>query len=131
MRTPSFYVYKMYTVHHDATLLPALLNTEVYEFAGREVPALSVSASKTSDGIIHISIANLNPGKEIPLECDIRGQAIQNVSAEILTADEINAFNDFGDKESVVPKEFRDFKMKDPGILVNVPSKSVVVLKIK
>ena len=131
VRTPSFYVYKMFTVHHDATLLPVALHTEDYSFADRTVPALSVSASRSQDGSMHLSIANLNPGKDIRLDCDVRGQGFSDVSGEMLTAEKINGCNDFDGKEEVQPQAFNAFRVSGNKIMITGPSKSVVVLKIK
>jgi len=131
VRTPSFYVYKMYTVHHDATLLPTVLHSENYAFEDREVPALSVSASISENGTVHISLVNLNPEKNIPLDCEIRGQEYKLISGTVLTAEKLNAFNDFDDEEQVLPVEFDDYKITETGISLTLPSKSVVVLNIK
>jgi alpha-L-arabinofuranosidase len=73
VKTPSFYVFKMYTVHHDATLLPSDVTSDKYTFGNESIPALSASASKDDSGKIHVTISNLDPtnGKEVT--CDLRG----------------------------------------------------------
>ena len=42
--TPTYHVYDMYKVHHDATLLPIELSGPDYVFDGDTLPALSASA---------------------------------------------------------------------------------------
>ena len=44
--TPTYWVYWLYKVHHDATLLPVSLTTDKYELNGKTMDAVSVSASK-------------------------------------------------------------------------------------
>src|SRR5690606_35555919 len=51
--TPTYHVFEMYTVHHDATLLPIVLDAGEYTYDGQSVPALSASASKDQQGRIH------------------------------------------------------------------------------
>jgi alpha-N-arabinofuranosidase len=129
--TPSYYVFKMYKVHHDATLLPVTLNCEDYQLENEKIPALSASASKEKNGLIHVSMANLNPTKSIDLTCEIRGVKITHFTGEILTAQNINDFNDFGQEAKVYPVEFEAGKLKDGTLSISLPAKSIVVLELK
>jgi alpha-N-arabinofuranosidase len=56
-----------------------LLNTDLkcedYISGDKKIPALSASASIDNDNRIHISIANLNPGKKIKVVCPISGHS--------------------------------------------------------
>jgi alpha-N-arabinofuranosidase len=129
--TPSYYVFKMYKVHHDATLLPINLKCEDYEFGEEKIPAIHVSASEDKNGIIHISLVNLNPNKSVEIDCQLRGRTVTKVTGEILTADKINAFNDFDKEEEVFPVEFKEAKIKGQNLTIDLPSKSVVVLELQ
>ena len=60
--TPTYYVFKMYSVHQDATLIPVNLETGKYEIGGKTVPAIDASAS-IKDGIVSITMCNLDPNK--------------------------------------------------------------------
>jgi len=128
--TPSYYVFKMYKVHQDAILLPSEIKCEDYQFGEEKVPALNVSASVNKDGIIYISIVNVNPNKNMRLECEIRGAKVSSVSGEILTAKEINAFNDFDRNERVFPVKFSGAKTKGEKLIIDVPAKSVIILEL-
>lgn len=44
--TPTYHVFDMYQVHHDAVLLPARLECDDYEHEGEKIPSISVSASR-------------------------------------------------------------------------------------
>ena len=129
--TPSYYVFKMYTAHHDATLLPTYLECEDYVFEEEKIPAVNASASIDKEGFIHISLCNLNPEKNIKISCDIRGTDISGFTGQILTAEKINNFNDFGKEEKVFLTEFRDAKLDGNKLIINLPSKSVVMLELK
>lgn len=130
--TPSYYIFKMYKVHHDATLLPVDLKTVDYRYEDKSIPALSASASRSEDGSIHLTISNLNPHKQVTLTCELRG--MEDVSferGEILTAPEINAYNDFGKDEVVFPGKFDDIERDGNMLTVHMPAKSVVLLELK
>ncbi len=73
VKTPSFYVFKMYKVHQDATLLPITVECEDYEYDGMKLPSVSASASQNNDGIINISLTNINPDRESAISLDLLG----------------------------------------------------------
>lgn len=58
--TPMYHVFEFYTVHHDATLLPASLDAGSYTYNGESIPAVSASASRNQGGVIHITLTNLD-----------------------------------------------------------------------
>jgi alpha-N-arabinofuranosidase len=97
----------------------------------RGIPSISASASVDKEGKVHISIANLNPNKEITLTCPVVGDSFKSVSGEVLTAKEMAAFNTFEKSDIVEPVVFNGFKMKDGILTVTMPAKSVVVLELK
>ncbi|MGC9341879.1 MAG: alpha-N-arabinofuranosidase [Bacteroidales bacterium] len=130
VKTPTFYAFKMFKVHHDATLLPFELQSENYFYEDEKISSLSVSASKDKEGKIHVSIVNLDPDNKRDLICDIKGANLKSVSAEIITARDMNAFNDFNSAEQVNIKEFKDFKMQDDKLNISLPAKSVVMVEI-
>lgn len=53
------------------------------------------------------------------------------VSARILTSKNVSDFNDFGKKAKVAPAEFKDYKITDEGIEINIPAASIVSFAIK
>jgi alpha-N-arabinofuranosidase len=130
--TPTYYVFKMFKAHQDAVLLPVNVQCENYTYQGNSVPALTVSASKDAQGRIHISAANLDPNRAFDVAYDLRGlDKPVRVKGEILTAQAMNAYNDFGKPEAVRPAAFSDFKVSGHSIRISLPSKSVVVLEVE
>jgi alpha-N-arabinofuranosidase len=129
--TPTYHVFRMFKVHQDARLLKTDLVCEDYVLGNRSIPAISASASIDKEGKVHISIANLNPNKEIMLDCPLIGETFKNVTGEVLTAKEMNAHNTFENTEAVKPASFNGYKLKDGILTVTMPPKSVVVLKLK
>lgn len=58
--TPTYYVFKMYKVHQDATYLPLELNCDTMNVRdNRKLPMISATASKDKNGKVHLSISML------------------------------------------------------------------------
>ena len=132
--TPTYYVFEMYKVHQDAEFIPVEYATsEIANSDKGPVPSLSVTASR-KDGAVNVDITNpdLKNGQTILLTWDTLGKVKkENVSARILTAKRINAYNDFGKQPEVTPVEFKDFKVTDKGIEIKAPAMSIIAIAIK
>ena len=132
VKTPTFYLFKMYKVHQNADLLPINLICEDYEYNGDKIPAVTASASKNAQGEINISLANVNPNKDLEIEIELNGISNSNKSkGEIIVSKNMNDFNDFGEEEKVNIKAFTGFKLSENSVKLNLPAKSVVTLNIK
>ena len=95
------------------------------------LPSVSASASKDSQGKIHVSLANFNPNKGTEVEIDFRGaDKLSTVMGEIITAPAMNDYNDFGVPEKVNIKSFSGYKLDKNFLKISLPSKSVVTLEI-
>jgi len=129
--TPSYWVFEMDTVHHDATLLPSDLQCVGYTFGDKTIPAVSASASRDQAGKIHVTLCNLNPNRSVELPCELSGARAKKISGRILTAPEMNAHNTFEQPDKVKPAEFNDCKLTDKGFVTTLPAKSVVVLEVE
>jgi len=129
--TPTYHVFEMYKVHHDATLLPLAVNSGTYAMDGRELPSVSASASKDADGTVHISVVNIEPAEDIELLIDLRGGDYKDVSARILTAPELNTHNTFDRPEEIKPATFKEVKIKKNILSLDMPAKSIIVLEVK
>jgi len=131
--TPTYYVYFLYTVHQDATLLPSELTAFEYAFEGQQdkLPAMNVSASRDKAGKIHVSLVNIDPHNAVDVTAQLAGAKAQKISGKILTAPEINSHNTFEKPTVVEPASFQDAKATEGGFTVKVPAKSIVVLEIE
>jgi alpha-N-arabinofuranosidase len=128
--TPTYYVFKMYSVHQDAVLLPIDVQGESCISGKDTISALSVSASRSKDGRIHISLANLDPEKAQNLRCEVKGTSGSKVTGEVITAATMNAHNDFGKPEAVNVKPFTGAQLRNGILTVTLPAKSVVTLEV-
>jgi alpha-N-arabinofuranosidase len=128
--TPTYHVFRMFSVHQNARLLNIDLKCEDYSYGEKTIPSVTASASVDNEGRVHISMANLNPGKQITVSCPIIGGEYKKVTGELLTAPEMNSFNSFDKPEAVKPVAFSGYTFKDGILTVTMPSKSVVVLEV-
>jgi alpha-L-arabinofuranosidase len=129
--TPTYYVFKMYKIHQDATLIPeTLLNIPEYKSDKINMPLINSSASIDKAGNINITICNMSDEKGFDINIEMVNTNIKNIKGEIVTADKINSFNDFGKEPEVFSKDFKDFKINKQSVDVKLPSKSVVLLQI-
>jgi alpha-N-arabinofuranosidase len=129
--TPTYHVFEMYKVHQDATLLPAHMDCATYEMTNQKIPQLSVSASKSENGTINISLCNLHHGNDADLNCELRGTSASSVSGRILTSSSMSTHNTFKDPDKLVPSAFDGFKLAKNRLVIRLPAKSVAVLEIK
>jgi alpha-N-arabinofuranosidase len=129
--TPTYHVFEMYKVHHDATLIPLHIECGNYTYKDKELPALSASASKGKSGTLHISIVNIDPKKSIDMNIDLRGLKASKVSARILTSPNVSDHNTFENPNIVVPKEFSNTKLKNNKLVFTMPAKSIIVFEIR
>jgi alpha-N-arabinofuranosidase len=128
--TPTYHVFEMYKVHHDATRLPVQLLTPDYEFGDRSMPATSVSASRDKDGNVHVSIVNAHAKETVNLACKLEDVDASKVSGRILTSDELDGHNTFDEPERIKPTSFDGASLEGDKLTAEIPPRSVVVLRL-
>jgi alpha-N-arabinofuranosidase len=131
--TPTYHVFEMYSVHQDATVLPATLEGgPAYVHGDERIPGVHCSASRDATGVVHLSLCNLDPSRPVDLRCELPGMNPGTVSGRVLTADAIQAHNRFGAPETVQPTAFTAFeRTAGSELAVGLPPKSVVVLAVR
>jgi alpha-N-arabinofuranosidase len=128
--TPTYYAFEMYKGHMGGELLNAQLTCDQIDLGQQESPMLSVSAS-TKDGVITLSIVNIDPTKDADLTCDLRGGSYKSVLGEILTSKNLTDINTFNVPSTVQLKAFTSAKLKDNDVTLKVPAKSIITLTIQ
>jgi alpha-N-arabinofuranosidase len=128
--TPTYHVFEMYKVHHDAIRLTVDSNVSEYEYGSEALPQVSVTASKNAEETIHVSLCNIDHLNQTSIDLDIRGLDVKelNINGRILTATSIDAHNTFEQPENVKPVEFTNFKIEINQLTVQLPPMSVVLL---
>jgi alpha-L-arabinofuranosidase len=92
----------------EALLLPCSLSPGWYTFNDRHIPQVSISASRTSDGEVHLTVCNVDPSREAELHCEVRNALVAAVTGTVLSAEEMDAHNTFQDPKRVRPVPFEE-----------------------
>ncbi|MDD2299651.1 MAG: alpha-N-arabinofuranosidase [Fermentimonas sp.] len=129
--TPTYWVFYLYKVHQDATLLPVSFTSSKYKQGGKEIDAVSISASKDSTGKIHITLVNADLNNEQKINAQLVGSSIKSVRGEILTSEVINDHNTFNEPNKVKVEEFKDVRFSGNILELVLPSKSIVMVELE
>ena len=131
VKTPTYHVFDMYKYHQDAQLLDSTLETEL---VGLEecnmVPNLSESVSEDADGVLHITMTNLDLEKDYTIDTTILGRKASEITAQIVTG-KMNAKNTFEDPDQVTVKSFDGVEQVHGGIRFTIPACSVLHIAVK
>lgn len=129
--TPTYHVMEMYNVHQDATQIPVSVTTGRYTQGSDSLPALSVSASKDKNGVVHVSLVNIDPTKTNDVSLDLDGTIFKQVAGRILSSAHLQDYNSFETPGKIKPAAFSGAVIKAGGLSVKMPPASVVVLELK
>ena len=129
--TPTYHVFDLYQVHQDAELLPLQFSSPDYALGGDKIPALNASASKDKQGVVHISLVNLDPHKTLTLETALPGVNWKNVTGRVLTSAKVSDYNSFEKPDNVKLADFKGARKRGDKLAVALPPQSVVMLEVK
>jgi alpha-N-arabinofuranosidase len=129
--TPTYHVFDLYQVHQDAQLLPLQFASPDYVLGGEKIPALNASASKDKNGVVHISLVNLDATHALKLETALPGVSWKTVTGRVLTSAKVNDYNSFDKPNNVKLAAFAGAKKRGDKLAVELPPRSVVVLEVK
>jgi alpha-N-arabinofuranosidase len=129
--TPTYHVMEMYSVHHDALLLPLDVQSSTLTQAGVSIPAISASASRDRTGITHLSLVNIDLTRSHEAVVDIRGTSFSTVAGRMLSSGKVQDHNTFEDPDRVKPGNFTGATLDGSRLLVKLPPCSVVVLTLR
>ena len=128
--TPTYHIYDMYQVHHDATLLPQSLEGPDYVLDSESLPAISASASMDQEGRIHLSLVNIDPGRAIDIQVELKGKSSAKVTGQLLSSKMMDSHNSFAQPGEVVPVVFEEARFKKGKLELTIPAHSVIVLQV-
>jgi alpha-L-arabinofuranosidase len=129
--TPTYHVMEMYNVHQDATLIPLNLKTNQFIMGNDKLPAVSASASRDKNGVMHISLVNIDLKSTQEITLDVRGVKYNSISGRILSSQKIQDYNSFEAPEKIKPAAFKQVSLNGNVIKATLPAHSIVVLELK
>ena len=134
--TPTYYVFKQYNVHQDATYLPVDVECEQMDIKGAnrkfdaKLPLVSATASKDKQGKVHVSLTNVSVDKAQTVKVNLQGITAKKASGVILTTPNIDDLNTFDNPNKVKEAPFKDAKIKNGVMEVKLPKNSIVTLEL-
>jgi len=128
--TPTYHVMEMYNVHQNAVMLPLTVTSNDYVLGDKKLPAVSASASKDKNGIVHISLVNIDAAKEQKITIDLGDTKPKNISGRILSSPKLQDYNSFEKPNTITPKAFNNVKLNGSEMEVTLPPFSVVVFAL-
>jgi alpha-L-arabinofuranosidase len=129
-RTPSYYVFAMYLPFQDATYLPVELKAPTLLSGKESFPAFNLTAARGADGKIYVAVANMDPDQGQSIRLSLGGQKARSVSGQVLSHARMDAHNVPGAPETVFPRRFDGARLTSGTLLMDVPAKSVVVVRL-
>ena len=130
--TPTYYVFKMYNVHQDATYIPLELNCDMMDVRdNRKIPMVSATASKDPNGKIHISMSNVDADNAQEVTINLSGTKAKKAVGEILTSTNLTDYNSFENPDNVKPVPFKEVKVNKDILKIKLPAKSIVTIELQ
>ncbi len=128
--TPTYYILDMYQYHQNATLIPLQFSSPDYVYGNESIPAINASASRDSNGAVHITLVNLDPKKEITINTTVPS-SLKSVTGEILNSEKYTDINTFDNPGKVKLKAFTGAVLKGSALNIKMPALSAVMLELK
>lgn len=129
--TPTYHVFDLYKVHHDAESQPVEIETEKIRYGGEELPLISVSASTDASGKLNLTITNCSLDKTVPVKIDAGGTHNKLAGGQILTGPAMNSHNTFEQPDLVKPEAFTQARVQGEAVEAEIPPMSVVLLTLE
>jgi len=96
-----------------------------------KLKVVSASASKDKNGVIHISLVNIDAKNTQEVSLDLRGFKMNAVSGRVLTSAKLQDHNTFGQPEKVKPAAYSGAVINGNLLKAKLPPFSVVMLEIR
>ena len=136
VRTPTFYVFKLFVPHHTrgAKWAPSDLSSETINGNGRTFPVVTSGVTVNDDGQVHVSLVNVDlvNTRDVTITLDSVAAGYVVESAQVITGQAKDSFNDFGQGEAVNIQALPDanYEICAKKLKATLPSKSVVMLTL-
>ncbi len=125
-------VFNIYKEHQEATLLPLELECGKYTHNHITLDQVSASASKDSNGTVHVSLVNVDLKNDVEITCQLRGDNLKNIAgAKIVTSNDVHTYNSFESPDNITLKDFSNARLKNNVLTLKLPAKSVVTISLR
>jgi len=122
VRTLVYYVFALFRAHRSKTAVRV-------EAEDPSSSGLSVSASREGQDLV-VSLLNSRDDTDMPVACSLRSVRPASASAQILHADDLNAYNGFGSSAQIAPRP-HPVSVGGGGLQLDLPRLSVVTVAVR
>jgi alpha-N-arabinofuranosidase len=129
--TPTYHVMEMYKVHQDALMIPLAVTSSDYSLGEKKIKAVSASASRDKNGLVHISLVNIHATEEQEVTVDLGTLSVKSVSGRILRSSTLQDHNTFDAPGKVKPATVDNAVLKGNSLTIKIPAFSAVVLELR
>ena len=129
--TPTYHVMEMYNVHQDAALIPLEITSNEYAMGDKKLKAVSASASRDKNGVVHISLTNIDARNGQDVTIDISSLKVKAVTGRILQSAKLQDHNTFDDPTKIKPAIFSGASISGSNLTLKMPPFSVIVIELK
>jgi len=136
VKTPTFYVFKMFKPHHSngAKWASNTLSSEKITGNGKTFNVLSSGATVNAAGQVTVSLANVDlvNTRDVTITLQSATTRYAMASATVITGPAKDSYNDFGRPEvvNIQPLDASSYELCGRKLKVTLPSKSVVTLTL-
>jgi alpha-N-arabinofuranosidase len=130
VRTPTYYVFKMYVPFQDATFVPVTFDAGTYTHDDVSLPRVDAIAAKGKDGKLWLEVTNVDPNQPIEIDLNLAGINAKSATGETLTAAKVDSINTFDAPNTVVPKPI-SAKAQGGNLVLKLDPRSVTVVSVE
>lgn len=134
VKTPVFYIFKMFRPHHSNGAKFCPVKNPVYEKVNGNIPAVNITATVDNKDTVNVSCINvdLSAIRNVTISLSSNKGPYKVVTAEIVTGPEYTTKNPFGGTEQVniQPLSSSNYSIDGTALTVKLPSKSVVMVRL-
>jgi alpha-N-arabinofuranosidase len=128
VKTPTYFVYKMYNTHRRNKYVPAEVRSDLLQKAEgilADVHSISSTTSISDAGKLSISVTNVNLDNDVDVTVNL-GAAGKTFKAEILASPDIRDYNSFDVPDKVETQPFSAFGVDGQSLTFTIPAHSIV-----
>jgi alpha-N-arabinofuranosidase len=126
--TPTYHVYHMYVPFQGARVVPVSFDAGTYRHGDISVPQVDAIAARDASGKLWLALANVDPNHRVTLSAALQGGSARSARGQILTANAVDAHNNFDAPAQVAPAPYRA-RMSGGRLLFDLPAKSIAVVQ--
>lgn len=130
VRTPTYYVFRMYVPFQDAMFVPVSFDAGTYTQGDVTLPRVDAMAAKGKDGKLWLEVTNMDSNQPIEVDLNLAGINAKSATGETLTAAKVDSINTFDAPNAVVPKPI-SAKAQGGKLSLKLEPRSVTVVAVE